>query len=100
MPNESLIHADIFFFISTIALVLISIGIVIVLVYIIKIVRNVGEVTDALKAEGSEIVADIKKLRANLKEEGVKWKHVVELARALFIRKAKRVKKTADKLIP
>lgn len=99
MPNESLIHADIFFFISTIALVLISIGIVVALVYVIRILRNVGEVTDKIKVESGEIVSDLKKLRANLRDEGIKWKHVAELARLFFMRKAKKVKKAADTLI-
>lgn len=99
MPNDSLIHADIFFFISTIALVLISIGIVIVLVYIIKILRNVGEVTDRIKTESGEIVADLRKLRASLRDEGMKWKHVADLVRTFFMRKGKKVKKSVDAVI-
>lgn len=99
MPNESLIHADIFFFISTIALVLISIGIVIVLVYVIKILRNVGEVTDKIKVESGEIVEDLKKLRASLRDEGIKWKHMADLVRMFFVRKGKKVKKKVDTVI-
>ena len=99
MGNESLIHADIFFFISTIALVLISIGIIVAIVYVIKILKNVREVTDKIKDESSEIVADLKKLRASLRDEGVKWKHVADLARSFFMRKGRKVKKVADTLI-
>ncbi len=99
MPNESLIHADIFFFISTIALVLISIGIVIALFYVIRILRNVREVSEKIKTESGEIVSDLRKLRANLRDEGVKWKHVVDLVRTFFMRKAKRAKKAADKVV-
>jgi uncharacterized protein YoxC len=99
MPNESLIHADIFFFISTIALVLISIGIVIALVYIIKILRNVGEVTDKIKVESGEIVADLKQLRASLRDEGMKWKHIADLVRMFFMRKGRKVKKKVDAVI-
>jgi len=99
MPNESFIHADIFFFISTIALVLISIGIVVVLVYVIKILRNVGEISDKIKTESGEIVADLKKLRASLRDEGVKWKHVTDLIRTFFMRKSKKAKKVVDTLI-
>ena len=99
MPNESLIHADIFFFISTIALVLISIGVIIASVYVIKILKNVKEVTDKINAESTELVSDLKKLRANLRDEGVKWKHVADLARNFFVRKGKKVKKMADAVI-
>lgn len=99
MPNESLIHADIFFFISTIALVLISIGIIIATVYVIKILRNVKDVSDKINAESSELVADLKRLRASLRDEGIKWKHVADLARNFFVRKGKKVKKIADTVI-
>jgi hypothetical protein len=99
MPNDSLIHADIFFFISTIALVLISIGIVVVLVYVIKILRNVGEVTDKIKMESGEIVADLKLLRASLRDEGMKWKHVADLIRTFFMRKSKKAKKAVHSII-
>lgn len=87
MPNESLIHADVFFFISAIATVGISIGIIIALYYLIHILRNVREVSDKVKAEGGELIADLRKLRLALREEGVKWKHVVDLVRGFFIRK-------------
>ncbi len=99
MPNESLIHADIFFFISTIALVLISIAVIVASVYVIKILRNVKEMTDKMNAESSEIISDLKKLRANLRDEGVKWKHVADLTRNFFVRKGKAVKKAADAII-
>ena len=98
MENASFIHADIFFFISTIALVLISIGIVIVLIYVIRILRNVDEVTDKIKVESAEIVSDLKKLRESLRDEGLKWRHVVDLVRTFFMRKAKKVKKTVNTL--
>lgn len=95
MPNESLIHADIFFFVSTIALVVICIGIAVALFYVIKILRNVREVTDRVKAESAEIVADVKRFRAALKEEGIKWRHVVSLVRSFFSRDAERRAKRA-----
>ncbi|HEY0908153.1 MAG TPA: hypothetical protein VGE35_02275 [Candidatus Paceibacterota bacterium] len=98
MPNESLIHADIFFFISTIALVLISIGIAIALFYAIRILRDASEVSEKIRTESGEIVSDLKKLRANLRDEGIKWKHVVGLVRTFFMRKATKAKKTVDKV--
>lgn len=99
MPNETLIHADIFFFISTIALVLVSTGIVIVLIYIIKILRNIRDISDRVKEESTEIMADVKILRKNLRDEGLKWKHVIDLVRNFFVRKGSKVKKMTDKII-
>lgn len=98
MPNESLIHADIFFFISTIALVVISIGLSISLFYVIKILRNLRDISDKANAESDEIIADIKRLRRAIRDEGVKWKAVSDLIRMFFARKAKKVKEVTDSL--
>lgn len=95
MPNESLIHADAFFFISTIALVVISIGIAVALYYLIKILRNARDVSDRIKAESAEIATDVRKLRAVLRDEGVKWKTVAQMIRAFFMKGA--TKKTTKK---
>lgn len=98
MPNESFIHADIFFFISTIAVVLVSIGAIVALFYVIRILRDVREVSDKVKEESGEIMGDLKKLRANLRDEGVKWKHVVGLARTFFVRKGTKAKRVVDRV--
>ena len=87
MPSQSLIHADIFFFISTIALVLISVGLCIALYYAIRILRNVRDFSDLAKNEGVEILSDLKKLRTYFADEGIKWKHVAGLARSFFVSK-------------
>jgi hypothetical protein len=96
MPNESLIHADIFFFVTTIALVVLSIGFAICLYYGIKILKNVKEMSDKIHAESDEILSDVKKLRGALRDEGIKWKHVADLARNFFIRKGKKAKEIAE----
>jgi hypothetical protein len=99
MPNESLIHADIFFFISTIALVVISIGLSIALYYGIQILRNVRDVSERVRDESEEVLSDVKKLRHALRDEGIKWRHVADLARNFFIRKGKKVKKITETVI-
>ncbi|MFA6158403.1 MAG: hypothetical protein WC763_02135 [Candidatus Paceibacterota bacterium] len=86
MPNESLIHADIFFFISTISLVALSIGFGVALFYVIRILRDVREISDKIRVESGEIVADSRKLRAAIRDEGIKWKHVTHLIRGFFVR--------------
>jgi hypothetical protein len=93
MPNQSLIHADVFFFISTIALVIISAGLGVAIFYLIKILRNVREFSDKAKEEGFEMLSDLKKLRAGLRDEGIKWKHVATLVRSFFGRKAEKIDK-------
>lgn len=96
MPNESLIHADIFFFISSIALVIISIGLSISLYYVIRILRNVREITDKANMESDEIISDIRHLRRALRDEGLKWRAVADLIRGFFGRKAKKIKEKKE----
>ena len=92
--SASFIHADIFFFISTIALVLITAGIVWALVYVVRILKNVRDISDRAKAEWEEIVQDAEKLRGVLREEGTKWRHVIGLVRTFFVRDAVKKQKT------
>jgi hypothetical protein len=98
MGNESLIHADIFFFISTIALVAISIGLCVVLYYVWGIAKNVRDISDKVAEESDEIIDDVRKFRLSLRDEGVKWRHVLSLVRAFFVRKEKKVRKVVDTL--
>lgn len=73
---ETLIHADIFFFISSVALVLVAVGVIIALVYVIKILRNVSAVSDKVKEESGEILDDLKSLRGTIKKEGFKLSYI------------------------
>lgn len=99
MPNESLIHADIFFFISTISLVVLTVAAAIALFYLIRILRNARDISDTIKSESGEIVADSKRLRAALRDEGLKWRHVTHLVRTFFVKDSDKKKRgsKADK---
>ncbi len=89
---ETLIHADIFFFISSIALVLVSIGLIIALVYVIKILRNVSDVSDKVKEESGEIIDDLKSLRGSIKQEGFKMRQMSSFFTRLIGRRTKPVR--------
>jgi hypothetical protein len=91
MPNESLIHADVFFFIATIAFVIISVGIIIALSYAIRILKIAKDISERVRSESLEILAEVKTLRHALRDEGLKWKHVIDLVRGFFVRKGKKI---------
>lgn len=90
---ETLIHADIFFFVSTISLVVITIGLAWALVYLIRILRNVRDISDKARVESDEIVSDLRSFRRAIKEEGLKWKSISALIRSFFTLRAVRGKK-------
>ncbi len=86
---NSLIHADIFFFVTTIVVVLVGIVIAVSAVYAIRILKDVSDVVRKVRDEADRVTADIGSLRATIREEGQKFTHVSE-----FITNFMRAKKT------
>jgi predicted Holliday junction resolvase-like endonuclease len=66
---QTLIHADIFFFVTTIVIVLVAIVFIIVLIYIAIILADIRELSRTIKKEGAEIVEDVHVFRQEVKEE-------------------------------
>ena len=66
---------DIFFFVTTIAVVLFTILMVILMIYIIKISNDVKYITKRAREEADLISKDLSDLRENLKTKGSRLKH-------------------------
>lgn len=64
---NTLIKADIFFFITSVAVIVLSIGLVIALFYIIRILRNVEDISETVKDESQAVAGDISQLRSTIK---------------------------------
>lgn len=78
---QEFIKADIFFFITSIAVVLVTVGVIIALYYIVRILRNVKDVTERVD-EGSKILAeDFSELRSDLKAKGFIGVHLFNFLR-------------------
>lgn len=73
---QELIKADIFFFITAIAVVLIAIGIGVALFYIVRILRNIRDVTERVDEGSKVLVEGLSELRSTIKREGFVWGHV------------------------
>ncbi len=80
---DTLAKSEIFFFITSIAVVLFTIVGVVIAFYLIKISRNISEITERAKDQAGKISNDIDALRENIKEEGVqalkKFKFIANL---------------------
>ena len=76
--NE-VVHADIFFFISSLSVVCITIGVLILLYYIIPIARDARAIVAKLRKAGDEVEKDFESLRSTLREEGAKGKTILNL---------------------
>ncbi len=62
----SFIHADIFFFISTVALVVISLAVLVLVIFLIKLVWELKELSRALREKADDLWQDWKNLEDHL----------------------------------
>ena len=73
---EELMKADIFFFITSIAVILVTVGVIIALNYIVRILRNVRDISERVDEGTKALSEDLTVLRGNLKTGGFAWKHI------------------------
>lgn len=76
---RTLIHADIFFFITSIFVVVLTIVLAVAGVYFILILRDMKYISRKVKIEGEEIIGDVKELREKIREEGVGLRSIGKL---------------------
>jgi len=84
---DTLIHADIFFFVTTIAVVIVTVLFTVVLIYLIRVLRQVEEIGKEIKAETVLVREDIKGLRTSVQKEGIKLQAFAEFFKKLFIKR-------------
>lgn len=63
-------QADIFFFITAVATVVLSILVGVAVVYLIRILRNVRDISDTAKKEADLLAKDVNDLRGDLRNRG------------------------------
>lgn len=97
---NTLIHADIFFFVTTIVIVILGIGAAIITYYILKIVKSFRHVMENIKKESDNIAEDIAALRVRVKEESTKVSPWLGLVSKFIFRRqgeSEKEKKTGPK---
>lgn len=87
---DTFIHADIFFFVTTIAVALFSIALIIVLVFIIKILNNIQKISDTIRNESELLVEDVHELRGKIHRNKITAGGIFNFFRDLFARKNRR----------
>lgn len=87
---ESIMKSEIFFFISSVAAVILTILIGIIAAYLIRILRNVDDISAKAKDEVGLIKEDVADLRQNIRDEGIKVKSFVSFFNKLKGRKHKK----------
>jgi hypothetical protein len=68
--NSSFIHADIFFYITTIAVVIFTVLLIILFFYIIKIARHLEKTASKIRKESERVIEDISFVRESIEDQG------------------------------
>jgi hypothetical protein len=74
---DTLMHADIFFFVTTIVVVVVGIVLTVVLIYLITILHRVRNIADMIREETMLFREDVHEFRASVKREGFKISNMI-----------------------
>lgn len=86
---NNILQADIFFFISSIATVIVTIILSIVGYYVIQIVRDAKYITTKLRNATDDLEEKFNEVREQISEEGRKAKYIVDFFLGRFMGKKK-----------
>ncbi len=80
---------DVFFYITTIAVVVLTVILAIATIYGIKILRDIKYIAGKARAEADALAEDIGELRDNVKHQGAKLRYFVKFFNNLYKRSQK-----------
>jgi hypothetical protein len=84
---------DIFFLVSTIAVIVLAALVSFAVWRILRILRNVEKISEIVTEEGQLVRADIANLRSSVRSEGLKWMHLSKFFSVFSTRLRKRTRK-------
>ncbi|OGC88438.1 hypothetical protein A2419_01695 [Candidatus Adlerbacteria bacterium RIFOXYC1_FULL_48_26] len=82
---NDLLHANIFFFITSVATVLIAMLVSVVLFYIARIMRDISGIVRKINSVSDDLEQDFQDLRREIKNEGTKVRTIVDVALGFFL---------------
>jgi hypothetical protein len=91
---SELVHADIFFFITSAVVVLVGGAMLIGMYYVVQILRDVSVIVRKIRKASGDIERDLQQLRSEIKTESIKVRTIVDMALG-FVAARMKVKKTA-----
>ena len=84
---------DVFFFVTTAAVILAGILCMVALVYFIKILRSIDHIAENVSEESDDVRGDLSVLRGKIRADGMKMKHFIEFFSRFGSRKKPHAKK-------
>jgi Na+/melibiose symporter-like transporter len=67
---DTLIHADIFFFVTTVVVVVLGVALLVALIYLIQAIRRIRDIASQIREETVLFREDVKELRSSVRREG------------------------------
>jgi len=83
---EGLLKSDIFFVITSVAIVIVALFVVAILVYLVLIMRDIKNISGRISEESKFFFEDLAILRANVKKDGKKVKHFLDFFANIYKR--------------
>ena len=87
---NTLVHADIFFAVTTAAVIVVTLLVAVLLIYLIMVLNRIKDIAEQVREEAVLVREDIHDLRDGVRREGFKLKHLVSFGERLFFKKKNR----------
>ena len=81
---DDILKADIFFFITTIATIILSVFLAVVFFYTIRILKDIKHISSITKKESNIISEELSELRESIKSKGTKVKYFLHFFDKIF----------------
>lgn len=94
---DELLQTNIFFYITSAAVVVITILLAAVLVYVLRIVTKVNRLTNTVEKEGKEIMKDVSNLREAVKDNAESVWDRIRLVTGIGHKRTRKQKTAEDK---
>ena len=75
----TLLHADVFFFVTTVVVVSCGLMGLVALVYIVRILQRINRVVKRVHEEADNVVSDVRAFREMFTAEGTRMRQIVQL---------------------
>jgi hypothetical protein len=75
---DEFLKMDIFFVVTTVAVAIMTILLALVLIRVLRILKNIEDISLMVEEEGQKLREDIAEVRTRVKEEGLRAKHFLE----------------------
>lgn len=76
---DDFLKMDIFFVVTTVAVVITTLLLAVILIRVLRILKNVEDISVMVEEEGRQIRKDIADVRARVKDEGLRVTHFLDL---------------------